>query len=45
MKAVYIYPEDIGAEGQFDPLWIKFCAKLGLSGWHFCVRLTVDMPE
>lgn len=29
MKAVYIYPEDIGASGSWSEGWEKFIKKLG----------------
>lgn len=29
MKAIYIYPEDIGASGEWSDDWIKFIKKLG----------------
>lgn len=29
MKAVYIYPEDIGAIDQWSSKWIAFCTQFG----------------
>jgi hypothetical protein len=46
MKAIYIYPNDIGASGEWSEDWIKFITKLGYnkeeSVWSYALIINIE---
>lgn len=46
MKAIYIYPADIGASGEWSDDWIKFITKLGYKDgepvWNYALICPIE---
>lgn len=46
MKAIHIYPEDIGASGEWSDAWLKFIMKLGYKDgtpvWNYALIALIE---